>query len=289
MIEWYYLVIISAVLMALATIVEKKALKVEHATQFSAAFSMIIAVVSLVFVPWASFQISAFQWLLLLVGSLISAAVYLIQARVFKHGSISNATPASGALPVVFVIFLAYIFLSERLNAVQYLSLAGIVVGTYLILFKKMSKDAHDFDSNKYRYMIIANGVLSAIGMIIGKYQLVNIDVLSYLILTQILMAIEFAIFITIKYNGLKEIQNTIKTYRNPLIATVFLTLAYRLTFFYALSSPFALISAASPLRNAVFVIITVLVGGMMFKEEGLLQKIAISIALLIFSFILIA
>jgi len=289
MIEWYYLVIISAVLMALATIVEKRALKVEHATQFSAAFSLIIALVSLIFIPLANFTISPFQWLLLIVGSLISAATYLIQARVFKHGSLSIATPASGALPIVFVAFLAYIFLGERLDLVQYLSLAGIVAGTYLILFRKMSKDGHDFDGNKYRYMIILNGILSAAGFVIGKYQLLSVDVLAYLVITQILIAIEFVIYISLKYNGLKEIENTIRTYRSPLIMTVALTLGYRIAFFYALSSPLALISAASPLRNAVFVIITVLAGGMMFKEEGLLKKIAISIALLIFSFILIA
>lgn len=289
MIEWYYLVVVSAIFMAIATIVEKKALKVEHATQYSTAFSIIIAVVSLIFIPFANLDISPFQWLLLFIGSLISAAVYLIQARVFKHGSLSVATPASGSLPIVFIVFLAYIFLSERLTMIQYVALGGMVAGTYLILFRKLTKKQKDFESPKYRSMLITNGVLVAIGMVIGKYQLLSINVFSYLIITQIMMAIEFAIYITIKYNGIEEIKKTIRTYKTPLALTVIFTLAYRLTYFFALSSPLALISAASPLRNAVFVIMTVLAGGIMFKEEGLLKKIAISIAILIFSFMLLA
>lgn len=288
MIQWYYLVVVSSIFMAVATIVEKKALKVEHATQYSSAFSLIIAVVSLAFIPFASLDISLLQWFLLFVGSLISAAIYLIQARVFKHGSLSAATPASGALPIVFIIFMAYVFLSERLSLMQYGALVGIIIGTYLILFRKLSKKGKDFESNKYRYMLITSGILTAIGMVIGKYQLLSVNVFSYLIITQIFIAIEFAIYITLKYNGIKEIAKTIRTYKTPLALTVIFTLGYRLAFFTALASPLAFISAASPLRNAVFVIITVLAGGIMFREEGLLKKIAISVALLIFSFILI-
>ena len=43
MISWYYLVIISSIIMGVSTIVEKYALKNEHATSFSASFSIVIA------------------------------------------------------------------------------------------------------------------------------------------------------------------------------------------------------------------------------------------------------
>ncbi|MGI0141971.1 MAG: EamA family transporter [Candidatus Micrarchaeales archaeon] len=288
MIEWYWLVLASSVLMAVATIIEKYALKAEHATQFSAAFSWIIALVSLVFIPYAIFNISMFQWFLLVVGSILSAATYLITARVYKHGSISIATSVYSALPLLFIVILAYIFLGEYLSLIQYAALAGIIVATYLLLFKGGAKLRNDFDGgNKYKYMMVINAVIVAVSTIIGKYQLVNINFLAYLIITQIFMAIEFAIFISVKYNGVKEIVQTTKTYKYPLITIVLLTIGYRLTYYFALSSPTLPVSIAAPLRNTLFTIMTVLVGGMMFKEKGMVWKVGMSVVMVALALIL--
>ncbi|MDE1761831.1 MAG: EamA family transporter [Candidatus Micrarchaeota archaeon] len=284
--EWYILILLSAFLMTLATIVEKRALKAEHATQYSSAFSWLIAIVSLVLIPFAVFDISGYQWFLLIVGGTLSAITYLVTARVYKHGSLSIATSLSGALPVLFVVLLAYVFLSEYLTAIQYAAIAGIIVATYLVLSSRFH-GRKEFDSSKYKYMMIANAFISAISAVIGKYQLLHINIFAYMIITQIIIAIEFAIFISIKYNGIKEIGRTIVDYKFPIVATVLLTMGYRLSYFAALAQISAPVSIATPLRSTIFTVMTVVAGGIMFKERGLLWKIALSIVMVAMALVL--
>ncbi|MDE1828421.1 MAG: EamA family transporter [Candidatus Micrarchaeota archaeon] len=291
MIEWYYLVLISSVLMAAATILEKRTLKSEHATQYSAAFSWIIAIVSLVFLPLANIsQISPLQWLLLVVGSVLTSASYLISARVFKHGSLSVATPVSSSLPLFFIVLFAYTYLSERLSLIQYGAIAGLIVATYILLFNRpKSGKKKDFESTKYKYFLVISAILTAVTTIIGRYQLLDIGVFSFLVIMQILMAFEFAIFITLKYNGIREIAQTAITYRYTLIAIVLLTIAYRLTYYNVLSLPLVSVSIASTVRNSLFVVITVFFAGSMFKEQGIKRKMLLGIIMVLLSYVLIA
>ena len=53
MIEWYYLVLVSATLMGFSSVLEKYMLKQEHASAYSASFSIMTAVMALVFLPFA--------------------------------------------------------------------------------------------------------------------------------------------------------------------------------------------------------------------------------------------
>ncbi|MDE1850242.1 MAG: EamA family transporter [Candidatus Micrarchaeota archaeon] len=290
MIEWYYLVFISSVLMAAATILEKKTLKAEHATQYSAAFSWIIAIASLVFLPLVDLgQISPLQWILLLVGSMLASASYLISARVFKHGSLSVATPVSSSLPLFFIVIFAYTYLGERLSLMQYAALAGLILATYFLLFNgKNLKGKKDFDSSKYKYFLVVNAVLAAVGTIIGRYQLLNINIFSFMVIMQLLMAVEFAIFITIKYNGVREIVQTARTYKFVLLAIVLLTIAYRLTYYDVLTLPAVSVSIASNVRNSLFVIITVFFAGSMFKEQGIKRKMLLGLLMVALSYILL-
>ncbi|MDE1855986.1 MAG: EamA family transporter [Candidatus Micrarchaeota archaeon] len=285
--DWYWLVVASAILMTIATLVEKAALKAEHATQFSAAFSWIIAIVSLAFLPWASFDISSFQWLLLIVGSILWSANYLITARIYKHGSVSIATSVSSAVPLMIIVILAYFFLSEYLSTIQYLAIIGIIAATYLALFRKGKSMLADFDKDKYRYLMVVNSVLAAVSTIIGKYQLVNINIFAYLLITQLLMAGEFAIFISAKYGGLKEIGQTARKYAVPLVAVVALTIGYRLTYYSALAQIAVPISIAAPLRSTIFTVLTVVAGGMLFREQGMKWKIMLSVVMVALAFIL--
>ena len=284
--EWYILIFISALLMTLATIVEKKALKAEHATQYSSAFSWLIAIASLAFLPLAAFNISGYQWFLLVLGGTLSAITYLVTARVYKHGSLSIATSLSGALPVLFVVLLAYVFLSEYLTIIQYTAIAGIIIATYIVLSRRFNS-RKEFDSAKYKYMVIANAFISAISAVIGKYQLLHINIFAYMIITQIIIAIEFAIFISVKYEGVKEIGRTIISYRFPIAATVLLTIGYRLSYFAALSQISAPVSIATPLRSTLFTVMAVVAGGAMFRERGLWWKIALSVIMVSMALVL--
>lgn len=288
MIQWYYLVIISAVLGVVVSIVQKRTLRVEHATEYSSASSLLVAVASLIFIPFASSSITLFQLLFAIAFGILSATTLLLGTKVMRHGNISAVTPLSNVLPIFFTIILAYIFLSEQLTLIQGVSVLGIAMVTYLMLFKKRRNQfKRDFDNNKYKTLLVANALIGSVGGIIGKYLLVNINVFTFLIITQITAAVCLAAFVTIKYNGMEGVFNNMKRYHNAFILLVTLITALRIIGYFALTV--APVNIASTLSNAVFVMLTVPIGGILFREQGLRGKVLMSLAILAFAYLLIA
>jgi drug/metabolite transporter (DMT)-like permease len=287
--DWYYLVLLSSVLMGLENLISKRTLRKEHATEFSAALAPIVAVLSLLFIGYADFNITAWQLLLIMLISALNAYTFLLMARVFRHGEISIASPTFSSLPTFFGVILAFFFLGEHLDALQYASVVGMVVATFLLFRvpKKSGKKQHIFDHNdkKYKFMMMLNVILSSVGILIGKFALVQINPFTFLILSGWFMAIFFSIFITVKYSGVPEIIKAVKKYPLPLFSNAILTVGYRVTYYVALVA--APVSMAQPLRNMLYLIITVVLGCLLFKEEGLKRKLALGLAMLVFAYLL--
>ena len=288
--DWYYLVLISSALMGLENIVSKVSLKKEYATEFSAALSLLVAVVGLVVIPFANFNISMLQLIYIIIFSVLNAYIFLLSARVFRHEDISVASPAFSSLPTLFTVILAFFFLSERLDIGQYICIFGMMLAAYMLLFnrakgKAASKKASVLKGNKYVYMIILYSLLSAVGFIFNKYLLYSVDPYAFLVLSGIFMSAFFFVFISVKYTGIPEIVNAVKKYKVPLMFNAVLTLGYRLSFYVALAA--APVSVAQPLRNVFYLVITVAIGGMLFREKSLKEKIALSAFMLIFAYLL--
>ena len=287
MISWYYLVIISSIIMGVSTIVEKYALKNEHATSFSASFSIVIAIFSLVFLPFAKFNINIYELLIIYVMSVLSALSYLFNARIYKHGNISVSTPVLSSLPQLFIVLLAFIFLGEKLTILQYLAIAVLLVATYFLIAPKSAKKYKQFDSKKYVYLLVLNTLIMAAGAILMKYILnLGVNLYTMFILLEVFIAINMAVMISIRYDGVKEeFSNLIKN-RKIIFSIAILSLLYRI--FYYASLQLAYVSLASPLRNSISVIITIVIGGIVFQERNLKRKLAITAIMLLMVYFII-
>ncbi len=287
--DWYYFVLLSSALMGLENIVSKVSLKKEYATEFSAALSLLVAVVGLVVIPFANFNISMLQLIYIILFSVLNAYIFLLSARVFRHEDISIASPAFSSLPTLFTVVLAFFFLSERLDIGQYICIFGMMLAAYMLLFNRSMKSAPKKASllkgNKYVYIIVLYSILSAVGFIFNKYLLYSVDPYAFLVLSGIFMSAFFFVFISVKYTGVSEIVNAVKKYKVPLMFNAVLTLGYRLSFYVALAA--APVSIAQPLRNVFYLIVTVAIGGMFFREKGLKEKMALSAFMLIFAYLL--
>jgi transporter family protein len=291
--EWYYLILISSVCMGVAAVIEKNSLKQEHATAFSASVTPLIALLSLVFlplVPIADFRLTMWQLLLLFITSALNAYTFLLSMRVFKHGEISTTSPPLSSLPIVLVVILAFLFLGERLSGLQYVSIAGIVIVTYFLLFRtakrKMKKQA--FDRAKYNRMILINVSITAAVNILTKYLLDipnQVNPYVFLILSGMFMSVCFAIFISVRYKGIKEIIDTVRRYRVTLGINALLSLGNRVTYYLALV--LAPVSLAQPLLNTFYLMITIIIGGFIFHEEDLKRKIVLGAVMLFFVYLL--
>ncbi|MDE1761832.1 MAG: EamA family transporter [Candidatus Micrarchaeota archaeon] len=287
MIAWYYLVIISSLISVLVSVIQKRTLKMEHATQYSAASSFLLAIVSLIFIPFANFNITPLQLAYTVIFGAFAAVTLLLGVRVIKHAHLSATTPVSNTLPLFFIVVFAYAFLSEKLTTIQYFSVAGIIITTYLMLFrKKPGQQDNDYESSKYKYLLVINAIVSAAGSIVGKYLLVHINVFTFMIISQIVAATCLAAFATIKYGGPKEIASTVRHYRSTFFTIVSLILILRVIYYFALKT--APISIASTLNNAIFVLVTVPIGGFFFKEDDIVRKTLMSAIITVFAYLLI-
>ncbi len=279
MIEWYYLVLISAALMGFSSVLEKYMLKDEHASAYSASFSIITALMALVFVPFADFNISLYAVALVFLISVVSTVSYILTARVYKHGNISVSSPILSSLPQLLIVVFAFMFLSERLSFVQYMSIAVMIIAAYLLLFKANSRKRAAFDKKKYVYELVVVIALMAIGGVLLKYLLFYITPYTYIVLVEAFMALDMTVYMQLRYGGVKEIAHNMRIYRKPLLAIAVITMTYRITYYVAVSTTY--VSLASPLRNTLSVVVTVLLGGMLFKEGNIARKLALAAVML--------
>lgn len=287
MFEWYYLILISSILNGLATLVEKKALKNEYATEFSSTVTPIVALISLLFIPFADFNINLWQVAVIVAFSAVNAYGYLLAARAFRHGELSASSAAFGSLPTLVVVVLAFIFLSEQLAVVQYVGIIGMIIATYMLFFRepKRADGKHMFESSKYKYVVLLAVLVSGIGSVFNKFAISGVNPYTFFIISSISMAVFFAVFISVRYRGVREITETARSYKLPLSLTAVFTMGYRLTFYLALV--LVPVSLAQPLSNTFYVIITVAIGGLIFREGNLRRKMILSAFLIFFAYLL--
>ena len=279
MVQWYYLVLISSLLMGTATILEKNTLKHDHATVYSATFSLVILVISLVFLPFANFHVTLFDIVAVYLLSLVSTVTYLLTAKVFRHGSITVASPIFSSIPAIFVVLLALPLLHEQLFLTQYVGIGIMIICTYLLLFKTSAGDKA-FDSNKYIWIILLDSLLTAFGTILMKYLFtLGINIFTYFILVDAFIALNLSIFMVLKFGGFGEMVKNLSQYRFSIPVIALLTIGYRITYYMAVSSAF--VSLISPVRNSIYILVTIFVGGTIFNEKHLYKKIAITLILL--------
>ncbi len=287
MLAWYYLILASSVLNGLATLVEKRALKTHYATAFSAALTPLVALVSLLFIPLANFDMSSWQLLLIIAWSALNAYTYLLAARVFRHGELSASSAAFGSLPTLVVVVLAFVFLSEQLSAVQYVGIIGMIVATYMLFFRGAGrKSGHYFESGRYRYLVLFAVFVSGTASVLNKYVITGVNPYAFLIVSSVSMSVFFTIFISLRYKGIGEMVQTFRSYKLPISLGAIFTAGYRLTFYLALI--LVPVSLAQPLGNTFYVIITVAIGGLVFGEEDLARKLVLSAFLVFFAYLLV-
>lgn len=288
MIPWYYFVLMSSILMGASTILEKKVLNTAHATAYSAAFTIIILPFSLLFLPFANFKISAYQLLLIYLVSLISTITYVLSARAYRHGNISVASPLFSSLPPMFTVIFAFLFINEHLSGLQYIAIAVLIVASYFMMFDTGKNIQDGYHRGKFATILILDSILMAAGTVLMKYIFnIEVNIFAYMIIAEYFIALNLVIYMVFRYGGLKEIVSNIKQYKIPIITIAILTTLYRVTYYLA-ALPVS-ISIVYPLRNSVYIVITVIIGGIIFGERKLALKAILSAVILVAAYALLA
>ncbi len=286
MIYNYLLILLSGVLIGISALIEKATLRKEHSVAYATSVALIAAVISFTFIPFVDLNISILDIFLLYIVSLLSTTTAILAAKVYKHGNISVVSPILSSIPQFIIIVLALAFLNEKLSPIKYVSIAVIIVATYLLISNK-NKRSKSFDKKYYIYILIVLTLLMAIGATILKYLLFSIQPLTYLLFLSVFTAINGIAYMQIKFGGLREIVKNTMDYKYPIIAIAIITITYRLLYYVALVNTF--VSIAYPLRNTLNILITVILGGLLFGEKNIKRKLLLSIILMIAVYTLIA
>jgi len=288
MIEWYYLVIASAILSAIVQVIEKKILKIEHALTFSLALMFGVAIMSLFTIPFADFSsITSVQWLLMLAFSGTLALSYWLSAKMLRHSNISVAAPLSNALPILLVVILAFLFLGEVLTLRQYLAIIIMVIVSYIILGEVRHTNKSERTVKLYKRLVYAAVLVSAAAGILLKYTIQTMDIYTFFIITSIMTVVFLSYEMlgkTMTYKASSKM--TLKKSMIPLLIIVGMTVASRLLFYIAIVAvPIAL---ASPMSNGIIVMMMVLSGGFFFHERRMKWKILLSVVLVVAVYFLV-
>ncbi|MFH0890360.1 MAG: EamA family transporter [Candidatus Aenigmatarchaeota archaeon] len=285
--SWFFFAVLSAVFTGVTTVLEKKQTNVQHSLEFSSVHSIITVIMSIPLLLFLS-PINLKTVALTFVASLFGTIAFWFWIKSLRRGDLSTVSPLINLNPAILAI-LAYFVLGESLSSPQLGGVMLIIIGSYILEsrahenmldpFRKMLK-------SDYAHFVILSAILYAISSLFDKIILDQTTPITYLILVQIFISINFMFLISFRYkNGLKPVINAMKSWRSISLISLF-TLLGRIAYMFAASLSF--ISLAVPVKR-MSSLFTVIIGGTSFKEKNIDRKIIATIVMLIGIYLIIA
>lgn len=267
MYSWLWMVIISGILLGFWDITKKQAFKKNSIVSVLAFYSLFC----FIFVSFEfsnAINLTGDKILVIFIKTIIIFLSWVLGFTAIKHLPISIVTPFDTVNPLFTIIF-GIVILGESLGLLQGVGILIMLVSYYFI-GKVGSKEITNVFKNKYFYFMIGSAILSAVSAIIDKIALRSINPGQ--------MQFWFCLFMSIfnmavlLYTKLKsENKISIKLDYNIPLMSLLLIIADRI-YFNAVNIPSSQISVIIPLRK-ISIFISVIVGGLIFKEENLKQK----------------
>jgi len=177
-----------------------------------------------------------------------------------------------------FSAILAFFILDEVLTMTNVAGLILILVGVYLLEHQhgiSLQKNLKLISQHRYIKYVLAALVLYATTGVADRYILgtLKVPVLDYLALVHVCIAIFFFFLLWLFYDGVTGIKHGMKHALLPIIIVAALTLGYRYAQNVALSMTEGKLGLVEALKRTSALLVTI-IGGSLFHEEHLLQRI---------------
>lgn len=282
---WMYLGLLAALFLGLHNLCKK------HAVQGNEVFPVLLGTVSSGFLFIATFYFLSkvypeyalangyhFQnisWQthgFIFIKSAIMASSWILAYQALKHLPITIVTPIRSAGPF-FTFIGAILIYQERPNSLQW-------IGFFLIIFSVIGyskigkKEGIIFKKNKWIFAIIGATFLGASSGLYDKFLIQNLDLNPqtlqfWFCLYTILILL---VILSITWFPFAEKRKAFK-FRWTIIAVGVLLQAADYFYFKALQDPDALIMLLSAIKRSQ-ILIAVVVGGLVFKEQNKRKKL---------------
>ncbi|PIZ52936.1 hypothetical protein COY26_03200 [Candidatus Woesearchaeota archaeon CG_4_10_14_0_2_um_filter_33_10] len=277
---------LSAVLTAASTIIEKKTLLKEHAMEFSTVLAIFNFLIALVLLPYINFNFPIRILCLMYLASVFGSTAFLFIAKSVRHMEISLVSPLMTFSPAI-VVLLAFFILGEKVTSLQLFGITLLIIGSYVLETENHSTKkifTKTFKSN-YFYYILFGLILYAFCSIFDKFILRAVSPLTYIPIVQFFIAVNFIILICVFHNGFEGIKHGIKNAGKWIFFVAILVTSYRL--FYAQAVSMTYISLVIPIKRMSAFFAT-LIGGKVFHEKNLTQRVIACVIMLIGAFFVI-
>jgi drug/metabolite transporter (DMT)-like permease len=286
--EWYVFAMLGAVFTGFAAITHKKTMKNVEALEFSTVLAIVNLLISIPILLNTDFSlIGRNAFLLIFFCSLFATGGFLFVSKAIKHMEVSDSSPFFTFGPAIIAL-LAFLFLGETLNFIQIFGIFFVMAGAYVLEIKEPLKI---LKNSKYvRYIFFAL-VIYGFGSMIDRVLLSStgnyaLNPITYLAIIHGFIALNFVFLTFLLSKGFHSIENGFKKTGAWIIVLAVLVWGYR--FFQG--------SALADAPNVAFVsaikrasiLIPVVIGGKLFHEHNLKQKMLASIIMIIGSALII-
>ncbi|WP_299099907.1 DMT family transporter [uncultured Winogradskyella sp.] len=214
------------------------------------------------------------------IKSAIMASSWVLAYQALKHLPITIVTPIRSAGPF-FTFIGAILIYQEQPNFLQWIGFFLIIFS--VILYSRIGKkEGINFKRNKWIFAIIAATFLGASSGLYDKFLIQNLELnpqtlqFWFCFYTVLILLI----ILSITWFPFKEKRKAFK-FRWTIVAVGVLLVAADYFYFKALQDPDALIMLLSAIKRSQ-IIISVVVGGLIFKEQNKRKKLVPLVGIMI-------
>ncbi|MBW6451197.1 MAG: EamA family transporter [DPANN group archaeon] len=202
--------------------------------------------------------------------------------------NISVVSPLLNFNPAIVAI-LAFLILGDKLTTIQISGMVILMFGAYLLETKKGNNNfiqtMKKLIALKYIHYLGISFVFYGFSSIIDKFVLGFITPITYIVVIQFFIAINFVIMIYLFHNRMIGIKKGIMRAGKWIFIVAIFTTSYRLLQSQAISM--AYISLVIPIKK-LSTIFSTIIGGEMFHEKHLLKKTIACVVMLVGVYLII-
>ena len=282
--QWYILIIISAILISFSEIIKKKILRYEHSTEFSTTYSLVITLLMVPFISYLDLNLPRFIIALLFVKSILLLVSSLLFMKAMRHNELSQIIPLKNLSPI-FLVILAFFLLNEHITTTKTLGAIIIMVSGYLLEKETLKKE--NVFKNKYFIYVLLSMIFVSFAAVIDKFIIKFTNIYTAIFIPFLLMSIYLLIIQFTLYNGFKDIIHSLKFGKYWILISAITILLSDYTYFSSVAIQGTLISLIIPLRRVSTLFSTIL-GGALYHEKFFVDRVAVCIFMLMGVYLLV-
>lgn len=272
---WFFFSLISALSVTGETLVEKGVVRHHNPALFASVAGVLGGLLTVPFifiVHWN--HMSAFVYLWLCLCGTVTGLAFFASIRSLRHIQVSISAPLFTLTPLIGTL-LGVVALSEYLRSGQYIGMALLVVGSYILQVDKGKSWLYPVQrimQNRGYFYLFMSILLYPLGALMARFSFVHMGVqpYDYFIVTRLYIGLMFAAYLALWGGGLRQVSSQVGKYRGAYFWTIFFGSINSITIILALASSYIAQALAVKRLSALF---TTVIGGGMYHEDHLARK----------------